>query len=428
MSFLAPAPAFILLLAGSALLLSGRRSDLLGLGGIAAAAIANILLWRGEGRGITGTFDGDPFSLFLTGLVLVVLGVAIAAGRGHSQGRLLVAASLALLALSTRDLLWSVAAIQILAIAVEGDERPGRPVLAILAAVSFAGLALTAWSAGGTDLAVVASGSDSPAGRIGLALLSASLVATWVFQSRRALRYSTSGLVESAASSFVLLVAVISVAMRLSAWLPEALEGAFLALSMIALVLGALGLLGSTRVTTFLTALAIARAGAVLLPLLGGVHGRGPLLVELVTSGFSVLLVALGIDLASRKNEDRIDSLDDLENLAFPARLCLLAGALSAASFPPFPGFFVRFTVASAILSDGHSWAVVVSSVLMFLTALGAMRLVTRAWSEEGRAPFAEPSRVELVGLALAAAGGVFLLVFPRMLVALATRAVLGIL
>jgi formate hydrogenlyase subunit 3/multisubunit Na+/H+ antiporter MnhD subunit len=430
MSFLAPAPALLLLFAGAALLLFGPRirSDLLGLGGIAAATIPTILLWRGEGRGSAGSFDGDPFSLFLTGVVLAALAVALSAGRERSAGRLLIGGALALLALSTRDLLWAVTAIQILVIAVEGDGRPGRRVLALLAAASFAILALIAWSAGGTDLAVVAaSDSSSPVVRIGLALLLACLIGTWVFQTRRALRYSTSGVVDDAASSFILLVAVISVAMRLAAWLPGALEGAFLALALTALVLGALGLLGSTRITTFLTALTIARGGAVLLPLLGGAHGRGPLLLELVTSGFSVLLVALAVDLAAREKKADLHSMDDLGNVAFPVRLLLLVGALSAASFPPFPGFFARFAVASTILSEGQWPVVAACSVLMFLAALGAMRLVTRAWAGVDGASSSGRTRGELVGLGLAAAGGVFLLVFPRALAALAARAALGI-
>jgi formate hydrogenlyase subunit 3/multisubunit Na+/H+ antiporter MnhD subunit len=402
-----------------------------GLVGVAAAMLATAVLWRGDRRGAAGTFDGDPFSLFLTGVVLAALAVALAAGwRERSPGRLLIAGALGVLALSTRDLLWAVTAIQILAIALDDHRRPGMAVLALLAGSSFASLAWIAWVAGGTDLAVIAAPvSGSPRGRIGLALLSACLFASWLFRTRRALRFSSSGIVDEVVSSFVLLVAVVSVAMRLAAWLPGILEGTFLALAFVALLLGALGLLGSTRLTTFLTALVLARAGAVLAALLGDAHGRGPLLVELATSGFSALLVAVAVDLAAREKTEALHSLDDLGNLAsFPARLCLLVGALSAASFPPFPGFFARFAVASAILSQGHSSALLASSVLMFLTALGAMRVVARAWSRDTDAPLAARPKGELVGLGLAAAGGAFLLVFPRTLVALATRAALSIL
>jgi hypothetical protein len=433
MSVLAPAPAFLLLAVGAALLFFERvRGDVVGLAGVGMAMLATIVLWKSHGRGVAGTFDGDPFSLFLTGVVLVALAIAVAASaRERTTGRLLVGGALAVLALSTRDLLWAVTAIHLLTIVLDGDGRPRMRVRAILAACSFTSLALIAWSTGGTDLAVIAAsgGADAPLGGIGVALLSVCLSATWVVQSRRALRFSTSGLVDGAASSFVLLVAVVAIAMRLAAWLPDVLEETLLAVSLIALLLGALGLLGSTRLTTFLIALTLARAGAVLLALLGDAPGRGPLLVELVTSGFALLLVAIAVDVAARERGEALQSLGDLTHLvSFPARLCLLVGALAAASFPPFPGFFARFAVGSAILSEGHASAVIASSVLMFLIALGAMRPVIRAWAAENPATIAGRSRGELVGLALAATGGVFLLVFPRMLVALATRAALGIL
>jgi hypothetical protein len=220
--------------------------------------------------------------------------------------------------------------------------------------------------------------------------------------------------------SFTLLVAVSSVHLRIAAWFPEAAPlGTIEALAFGALSLGAFGALGAMRITTFLTAVALARAGLVLLALLGGVHAGGPLLLELAASGVSLLLLAAALE--------RTDTIDEISNLrSVPRRLVLALGALSACSFPPFPGFVAAFPLSSALVDQGYSFSLLVAVALLFLLALGSMRVVARAW-ESGRTRKVE-STVGLAALGLAIAASLAFSIAPARLVEIARAAALSIL
>jgi len=362
MKFAALGPAVLPLLA--AWVLSSRAGTSRFRRAIAAAAdglalISAALLWN-AGLARSGALDSDPFSLFLASSVLVALAFAAVTPQQDVESlcRLHLGASLSIAAVTTTDLVWSVPAILLFGMIVRhGRERLVGFLVPSLAAL--AGLAL-----------VAASGEDE----LGLILLTAGLSAVWLFVSRDVLRSFPSGLVTRMAASFALLVAVSSVLMRIAAWFPTSAPlGLIHALALGALALGALGGLGATRITTFLTALALARAGLVLFAFLGGVHGRGPLLLELAASGVSLLLVA-----AAAEN---VDTLDEVSTLAsVPRRLVLTLGAFSACSFPPFPGFVAAFPLSSAVLDGGHAISLLIACALLFLLSLGSMRLVARAW------------------------------------------------
>jgi formate hydrogenlyase subunit 3/multisubunit Na+/H+ antiporter MnhD subunit len=199
------------------------------------------------------------------------------------------------------------------------------------------------------------------------------------------------------AGSFALLVAVSSVHLRIAAWFPEnAPLETIHALAFGALTLGALGSLGATRVTTFLTALALTRAGLVLFAFLGGVQGQVPLLLELAASGVSLLLLAAAAE--------KLDTLDDVSKLTSIARRVVLTlGALSASSFPPFPGFIAAFPLSSAVLDRGHPFSLILACALLLLSCAGAMRLVARAWGSDGSRTVDTTVGPAPVALALAA-------------------------
>ncbi len=223
-------------------------------------------------------------------------------------------------------------------------------------------------------------------------------------------------------------MAVTSVLLRLTAWLPDAAPlGTIRVLALSALVLGALGMLGSTRIRTFVTALALARAGIVLVALLGGIHGRMPLLLELATTAASLILLTWGIEAVAVPGENggSAASLDELDTGASTsARIGLLVGALSACSLPPFPGFTTRFPLSRALASEGETFSLIAASVLVFLVGLGSMRVVSRAFAG-GSAVSRRPGRREaLVGLGLAAIAMWFLGIYPVGLIDLASRAV----
>lgn len=423
------------LVSGGILLLSTStsrsRAKLLAGFGLGTAAVFASILFRSGRVGIYGSFEFDPLSSFLVELLLLALAVPLLRPSSASAppGRYLLGGALAMVAVSTRNLLWASLAIVLFPAVVRVD-REGRIGLKwIFAIVPLVGLAAIAFASGGTDLALVAaSGSaDTNVGRAGLALVVAGLVLLWLGHSRDLFRFSEESLVSRVCASFVLLVAISGILLRLTAWLPGlAPTEVIRALALSALGVGALGMLSSTRITTYVTALALARAGIVLVALLGGVHGRMPLLLELMTTAASLFLLAWSIE-AAASPETKAVSLDDIDaGTPSAARLGLLVGALSACSLPPFPGFAIRFPLARALASEGETSSLIAASFLLFLVGLGSMRVVSRAFT--GQTPEAISRRLSpwevLVGLGLAAGAMWFLGVYPAGMIELATRAV----
>ena len=364
----------------------------------ALALLLTALLWN-AGPG------ADLFSLFLGASVLGALTFAAVSPEQDIESlcRLHLGASLSVVAVSSGKLWWSVPAILLFGILV----RRTRERLVLFLVPSFAALA---------GLALVA-GSDAEG--LGLILVVAGLSGVWLVVSREVLRGSTSGLVTPMAASFTLLAAVSSVHLRIAAWFPESAPlGTIEALALGALALGALGALGATRITTFLTALALARGGLVLFAHLGGVQGRAPSLMVLAASGVSLLLLAAALD--------KTDTLDHVSNLgSVPRRLVLALGALSACSFPPFPGFVAVFPLSSALVEQGHAFSLLAVAALLFLLALGAMRVVARAWDSESTRKV--ETEVGLAALGLAIAATLAFSIAPTRLAEIARAAALGI-
>jgi hypothetical protein len=400
MSFVLFLPAGLPLLA--AWVLSSRaaaggwgRAMVAALDALALFSIA--WLWNGV--------DSDRFSLFLAASVLGALVVSALTPEREVEAlaRLHLGAGVAIAAASTSELSWSVTAILLFGILV----RQGRDRLVFYLVPGLAtlvGVALV--------LALDSTG-------LGPALVAAGLSTWWLVVSREVLRSPTSGLVTRTTTSFLLLAAVSSVLLRLAAWIPEgAAFGAIPAVSVGALALGALGALGATRITTFLTALALARAGLVLFALLGGVQGRAPFLMALAASGVSLLLLAAALD-----GTDTIDGVENLDSIS--RRLVLVLGALSACSFPPFPGFVAIFPLASAVLDRGYVPSLLIVVALHVLLAIGSMRVVSRAWHRGTERRVATGVGLAAIGLAIAAT---FLLsIAPAGFVELARAAALSI-
>jgi hypothetical protein len=364
----------------------------------ALALLLTTLLWN-AGLG------ADLFSLFLGASVVGALTFAAVSPEQDIESlcRLHLGASLSIVAVSTRELLWSVPAFLLFGILL----RQTRERLLFFLVPSFAALA---------GLALVA-GADAEG--LGLILVVAGLSSVWLVVSREALRSSTSGLVTRMAASFTLLVALSSVDLRIAAWFPESAPlGTIESLALGALALGALGALGATRISTFLTALALARGGLVLFAHLGGVQGRAPSLMALAASGVSLLLLAAALD--------KTETVDDVSDLgSVPRRLVLTLGALSACSFPPFPGFVAAFPLSSALVEQGYSFSLLAVPVLLFLLALGSMRVVARAW-DSGRTRKVETG-VGLAALGLAVAAILAFSIAPARFVEIARAAALGI-
>ncbi|HXV64925.1 MAG TPA: hypothetical protein VEK15_29780 [Vicinamibacteria bacterium] len=328
------------------------------------------LWWQGEALKHTGTLDGDPFSLFLTALVLA--GVSLP----KASFRLYLAAALMVVAVSTRD------------------------VLAFVIAFSGAGLVVTRWALvgacvaiasipflGGTDLAVV-----SVSAPVGWILLGVGTVATWLAVQRAALLQRERELTEGVFFSFGSLSVVVSLMLRVTAWKPD-LVGVDAFHSMLAissLAAGAIGVWRSRSRRDFVAWLAVSQLGYLGLFVLGGPHGREAVLLQLGTSGVALFAAALARD-----------------------RALLGLGAFAAFSFPPFPGFAFKLVAASSVLAAGHVMSAAFALVATTALGLGCVRFVRRAELP----PF---SRFALpVGLVAV----LFLGVAPELSIRLASRA-----
>jgi formate hydrogenlyase subunit 3/multisubunit Na+/H+ antiporter MnhD subunit len=138
----------------------------------------------------------------------------------------------------------------------------------------------------------------------------------------------------------------------------------------------------------------------------------------LAASGTSLLLLAAALA--------KVEALDEISGLgSVSRRLVLTLGALSACSFPPFPGFVALFPLSSALADRGYSSSLLVSAALLFLLGLGAMRLVSRAWSGERERE--DAGAIGLAAVALALAAILAFSIAPATLVGIAGEAALAV-
>ncbi len=349
----------------------------------ALALLSAAVFWNAPGA--------NSFGLFLGASIFAVLTFAALSPEQDLDGlaRLHLGASLSIVATTADNLWWSVPAVLLSGLLVQPSFRRIH-LLLVPGFVALVGLIP----------------------EIGVVPIIPGLWAGWLIASREVLRKPTAGLVTRAAISFILLIALFSVALPL----PVGFRVQTLALG--SLGLGALGALAAKRVTTFLTSILLARAGLVLFALLGGVLGRAPALWVLASSGVSFLLLAAALE--------KTETVDDVSSLgSLPRRLILSLAALSLCSFPPFPGFLALFPLASAVVERGYEVSLFIAAALLFLLALGCLRLVILAFgSERTRSVEAEIGRAAIV-LAFAA-----LLAFslaPTPLVEIARAAALGL-
>jgi hypothetical protein len=322
----------------------------------ALALVAASILWTLPGADWYGLF-------FCASILAAILFAALSPEKDlDALARLHLGASLGIAAASFRELEWSVPAVLLSAALVQ-------PALKRLSLFLVPSLVALLGILPGAPSAIVLFG----------------LSVAWLLAIREVSRSSPGSLVSRVAASFALLAAFGSVALRLPAETP------LQALALGGLGLGALGVVGSTRVTTFLTSMILARAGLILFAQLGGVQGKAPALIAIAVTGASLLLLAASLE--------SLESLEDVSTLrSVPRRLVLVLGALSLGSFPPFPGFFVLFPLSSAVLERGYGASLAAASVLLLLVLLGAMRLVSRALHSEG-------SRTNELGIGPAALG-----------------------
>lgn len=345
MTLVAVTPAVILLF--GAIWTERRGGTRVGLVATGAALAAVAWLARAPRWGSSGTFDSDPFSLFLTGLILVELGIAWVVDVPSSRSRRLATAAALVLAISSRNALWIFLGFEAASLACLGPRR-----LSLLAsATSMCGLLLLAVK-GGTDLAFL---EPSPWAVVGLTLFSCGLVLKWLAASTEP-RFET----------LAMGVALVAYWVRLVSWSPEFPSvglslGAILAWG--GMTIGGLGAAFAGRTRPCLAWIGVAQIGLAILGTMAGAPSLPHVLMHLGASTLTILL------LASFASGEKCRSV--------PAIWVL---ALSLASLPPFAGFVTKFPLLATLPVD----ASVAALLGTFLVGIGCARLVARVTSEEG--------------------------------------------
>ena len=382
MTFVAATPAVILLLA--ALWTERRGGARVGFVAIGAALIAVAWMARAPRWGSSGTFDGDPLSLFLTGLILVELAVAWVADATSSQSRRLAAAAALILTVSTRNVVWIFLGFEAASLACLGP----RTMSLVASAASLSGLLLLA-VAGGTDLAFL---EPSPWAVAGLMLFSCGLVLKWLAASAEP-RFET----------LAMGVALVAYWVRLVSWTPE-LPSVGLGLGEVlawgGMMIGGLGAALAGRTRPCLAWIGVAQVGLAILGTMAGTLALPHVLLHLAASTLSILLLA---SLVSGE-----------KSRAVPAVWIL---ALSLASLPPFAGFVTKFPLLATLPVD----ATVAALLGTFLVGIGCARLVARVTREKGEKEKAWPATLAALAVALSLGP------FANLLYRLASRAATGL-
>ncbi len=389
MTLVAVTPAVILLL--GALWTERRGGARVGFVAIGAALTAVAWMARAPRWGSSGTFDGDPFSLFLTGLILVELAVAWVVDATSSQSRRLATAAALVLAVSTRNVVWIFLGFEAASLAyLEPRRRSLAALVALMAsATSLSGLLLLAVT-GGTDLAFL---EPSPWAVVGLMLFSCGLVLKWLAASAEP-RFET----------LAMGVALVAYWVRLVSWSPE-LPSVGLSLGAVlawgGMTIGGLGAAFAGRTRHSLAWMTVAQIGLAILGTMVGTPSLPHVLLHLAASTLTILLLA---SLVSGEEKSR----------SVPAIWIL---ALSLASLPPFAGFVTKFPLLATLPVD----ATVAALLGTFLVGIGCARIVARVTMLKGVEGKAWPATVAALGVAL------LLGPFANMLYRLAARAATGL-
>lgn len=345
------------------------------------------LLAQGERLKATGTFDGDPFSLYAVALILASLLLSRGSGRAYGVSLAFI------LVVSTRNLLLVGGAMASVAVLFAGRRAYGA--LLLLAPLLFIGQ---------VDLARIEDGADLP-----LAVFLVGLLVTWLAIHRSVVSRDAYVPGESLHVSFSGLVAVTASVLRIGAWLPDFqnVERALALGGLSLFTLGALGVFFALDRRNLVRWSLVMEAGLLCLCSLGGVQARPFVLAGLVVAGAAVYLIASARD-----------------------RVGLAVGALALFSPPPFPGFALLLPVSSAVIAEGHTTALLLALPAHLVLGVGAIRYAWKradVWdSELSESPVAIPTATP-AGAVLAAAAVFLLGAWAEPLIELARLAASGV-
>jgi len=354
-------PVVCILLGG---FLVGRGGRLAGSASLSAGLASIFWLAVHRRTGASGTFDGDPFSLFFGGLILVELAGAWWIGNEKEPSRRFFMAAALILAVSSRNLLWIYAGFGAFSLLTGRHRASSTPALA--------GLVLVAAFGGGTDLAVLAPTSVV---KLGVGLFSVGMIVPWI----AACRVTGFGALGSG-------VALVAFWIRLVSWAPELVsvwEPLGWMLAAAAITIGGLGAALAGRTPGFLSWLSISQVGFAILGVSGGAPALAYVLLHTAAATLAILLLTYVHDGETSRST--------------PASWIL---TLSLASVPPLPGFVTKLPLLSALSPA----SLVLSLVGTALVGIGCARLLART-------TFPEPTTARLAtgaAVVFALALGVF--------------------
>ncbi len=464
-------PELILVGVGVVLLLAGvvvRKASpttllVLGLGGIAAAAIGTVRLWDWEGGPtvLAGSISTDRFGVVVR---LIILGVAaLGAVLGHhyfersGEGRaefhpllLFATAGMTLFAVSA-DLIMAFLALEILSLSlyvltgfsIRLGSIEGAMKYFLLGSFSSAfflfGIAMAYGASGSTRLPAIADALAGRTGSVALALTAMGLLAVgfafkvsavpfhmWTPDVYQGAPTAVTGFMSAGTkvAAFAAFIRVFNISFQPITWDWQPVVGI---LAVVSIVAGSLLAIAQTDIKRLLAYSSISHAGFVLLGLTAaGEDGIGAALFYLVAYAATVI-GAFGVVMVVSARGERHTSLSAYAGLA--RRSPVAAGLLtlfllSLAGIPPTVGFVAKVAVFRAATEAGYWFLVLIGVLASVVAAFVYLRVIVLMFMrepEEDTRP--DESWLPRVALAVPAVLVVVFGVFPGLIVGFLERA-----
>jgi NADH-quinone oxidoreductase subunit N len=464
-------PELILVGVGVVLLLAGivvRKASpttllVLGLGGIAAAAVGTVRLWDWEGgpTALAGSISTDRFGVVVR---LIILGVAaLGAVLGHhyfersGEGRaefhpllLFATAGMTLFAVSA-DLIMAFLALEILSLSlyvltgfsIRLGSIEGAMKYFLLGSFSSAfflfGIAMAYGASGSTRLPAIADALAGRTGSVALAVTAMGLLAVgfafkvsavpfhmWTPDVYQGAPTAVTGFMSAGTkvAAFAAFIRVFDISFQPITWDWQPVVGI---LAVVSIVAGSLLAIAQTDIKRLLAYSSISHAGFVLLGLTAaGEDGIGAALFYLVAYAATVI-GAFGVVMVVSARGERHTSLSAYAGLA--RRSPVAAGLLtlfllSLAGIPPTVGFVAKVAVFRAATEAGYWFLVLIGVLASVVAAFVYLRVIVLMFMrepEEDTRP--DESWLPRVALAVPAVLVVVFGVFPGLIVGFLERA-----
>ena len=452
MDYVAATPAGILSIAALALYFSRpgcRVGFWISILSVAGALVTYMHLWSIGRFDHSGTFDGDPYSVFLSLLVVVLLAFALVLLTPEvtekllfpsHQAYLLFSTAIVLVMISTRDLLWVLVGLELLSVVTFGrnptvsSHRSSIVFSALGSAMFFVGLGVLALVGGSTDIARIAAATVSPSLpiTIGVVLVVIGVVFKWIGLSNRLWNIEPSAPWTGGLLAITLLFGIASLFQRIVAWLDPTSSSmlwmvVLLGLGLASLLYSLAGL-SQTNLVQVLIGLTVTQAGLFAVGLLGGVPVRSALVVHLSATGL-ILMTLIAVSRLEGVEELSTESLQGLIKPRPFEALLIAVSLLGAAGFPLTLGFSGKLLVMESLARQEVFLPFLLAIALIVVGAIPSSRIVLQVLSC-GPIPSTsgvQKDRCAEVVIIFALALTLWVGVLPETLLSWARRAAMGL-